>query len=211
MLTWFRWTTLMIALAVASYYGYRVTPWSCMDVTVTAYWVQAIGSITAIFGAYLLGERQSKKAIQAALDLRNHEQRSRLASIFAICNVALDRTELVYRIFCQTEKEREQRFFKYDHSLLRGVVTAIDAIPFHEIGNASAVIAILELRDQLQFLMPCIDAFEKLGGISDIESLTHRAMAQDQHIQNCRANTYNHVLGVRERHEILKSIFIQEI
>lgn len=62
MLTWFRWAMLVIALGAAGYYGYRTTPWSCVDATVTAYWVQAIGSIAAIYWAARIASRQTHTA-----------------------------------------------------------------------------------------------------------------------------------------------------
>lgn len=74
-LTWFRWATLMIALSGASYYGYRTTPWSCMDATVSAYWVAAIGTTGTLFGTMWLAssevrtrqrERMALAVIQAA-------------------------------------------------------------------------------------------------------------------------------------------------
>lgn len=61
MLTWFRWTTLMIALGAIAYLGGRATPWSCMDMTIAAYWVQAIGSIAAIIGAFSIASYQARK------------------------------------------------------------------------------------------------------------------------------------------------------
>lgn len=60
-LSWFRWVTLMIALGAASCYGYRATPWSCMDATVTAYWVGAVGSVGAIFSALWLATAETRR------------------------------------------------------------------------------------------------------------------------------------------------------
>lgn len=60
-LTWFRWATLMIALGAASFYGYRAAPWSCMDATVSAYWVAAVGSVGAIFSALFLATTETRR------------------------------------------------------------------------------------------------------------------------------------------------------
>ena len=61
MLTWIRWITLMFALSVTSYYGYLTTPWSCMDATVSAYWVGAVGSVGAIFAALWLATAETRR------------------------------------------------------------------------------------------------------------------------------------------------------
>ena len=60
-LTWFRWVTLMIALSVVSYYGYRTIPWSCMDATVSAYWVAAIGTMGTLIGTVWLASSEARK------------------------------------------------------------------------------------------------------------------------------------------------------
>ncbi|MGK5050753.1 hypothetical protein [Janthinobacterium sp. RB2P8] len=162
-LNWFRWATLMIALSAASYYGYRATPWSCMDVTVTAYWVQALGSIAAILGAFFLGERQAQKAAENSLHLIETEERKRLASIFAICTAAKTRVDNIRSIFCAKDYLDNvgiRRYANYDHSITKSIINVLGAIPVHEIGSASAAEAILDIRDQLIFTMKSIDALD---------------------------------------------------
>lgn len=60
-LTWFRWATLMIGLGAASYYGYRATPWSCMDATVSAYWVAAIGTTGTLIGTIVIASSEARR------------------------------------------------------------------------------------------------------------------------------------------------------
>lgn len=60
-LTWFRWATLLITLSAASYYGYRATPWSCMDATVSAYWVAAIGTTATLIGTIWLASAEARR------------------------------------------------------------------------------------------------------------------------------------------------------
>lgn len=68
-LTWFRWATLMTALSGASYYGYRTTPWSCMDATVSAYWVAAIGTTGTLIGTIWLATEEKRERSRRELDL----------------------------------------------------------------------------------------------------------------------------------------------
>jgi hypothetical protein len=68
-LTWFRWATLMIALSGACYYGYRTTPWSCMDATVSAYWVAAIGTTGTLIGTIWLATEEKRERSRRELDL----------------------------------------------------------------------------------------------------------------------------------------------
>lgn len=59
MLTWPKMLVLVITIGVAMLYGYRAMPWSCMDATVTAYWVQAIVSMIAICVALYVANSQA--------------------------------------------------------------------------------------------------------------------------------------------------------
>jgi hypothetical protein len=68
MLTWFRWATLMIALGAASYYGYRTAPWSCMDATVLAYWVAAIGTIGTLIGTIVIATSENRRRKKTEVD-----------------------------------------------------------------------------------------------------------------------------------------------
>lgn len=68
-LTWSRWASMMIALSVASYYGYRATPWSCMDTTVSAYWVAAIGTTGTLIGTIWLATEEKRERSRRELNL----------------------------------------------------------------------------------------------------------------------------------------------
>ena len=68
-LTWFRWATLMIGLGAAAYYGYLATPWSCMDATVSAYWVAAIGTTGTLIGTIVLASSEARRRQQERMTL----------------------------------------------------------------------------------------------------------------------------------------------
>lgn len=131
--------------------------WENLTAETWASWVQAVGSIVAIAGAYFIGERQAKSARRAAAEMQDRERSGKLASIFAICTAAHERAKFVYKVFCEVPADSITRSFDYDHSLVRSVIKALEAIPVHEIGNANAVIALLDIRDQLEFMIKAID------------------------------------------------------
>ncbi|QYG08078.1 hypothetical protein [Janthinobacterium sp. PAMC25594] len=109
-----------------------------------AAWVQAIGSVTAILGAYHLGHIQVERAKQ-----------DRLKAFFAICTAAFERSELACAIF-GVNGDLSRQYADYDDSRLESIINALNAIPIHEVGNAEAVAAILDLRDQMFFLLGAV-------------------------------------------------------
>lgn len=68
-LTWVRWATLMIALSVVSYHGFHAIPWSCMDTTVSAYWVAAIGTVGTLIGTTWIATTGTRERRRRELDL----------------------------------------------------------------------------------------------------------------------------------------------
>ncbi|AYM76925.1 hypothetical protein D9M09_14795 [Janthinobacterium agaricidamnosum] len=75
MLNWFRWTTLMTALSAVSYYGYRATPWTYIDATISAYWVQAVGATLGLGIAIYVPYRQREDAIKLSNARQKDEAR----------------------------------------------------------------------------------------------------------------------------------------
>ena len=96
-LTWFRWATLILVFVAASYYGYQTTPWSCVDTTVTAYWVQAIGSVAAILGAVEIFRRQNIATSRLSVRERQSNIHQRQISVYAICVAAYELIEELHR------------------------------------------------------------------------------------------------------------------
>jgi len=160
-----------------------------------AAWVQAVGSIAAIFGAYHIGDRQSKRT-----------KLERLAAVTAICAAAINRVELVARIFTTTEDEYRKRYFEFDVTQIDGVIGAMKSIPYHELGNPEAVVAILELHDQLVFMKQTIEQADEpidFYGTTDVKQKLQMTLAREGMRKN---NILNHVLAARKRYNQLVSV-----
>jgi hypothetical protein len=138
----------IVLCGAAGLFLYQTVEWSKIDGAVWAFWVQAIGSILAIAGAYHIGDRQAVRALQ-----------NRNKSYLAIYAAAMERTALVESIFGKDEQTWQARHVEYDPSLIASVIKAIDALPLPELGSAQAVIAALGIRDQLNWLIKSIEAF----------------------------------------------------
>jgi hypothetical protein len=133
--------------------------WKGLSPSDWAAWVQAVGSIAAIVGAYFLGERQANATRIAAIELQDREKEQKRAAIFAICTAAKIRTDLVRNIF-GAEYDEQLRMRHYDHSTIRSSIEAMTSVPVLEIGDARALSAFMDMRDQLGFMVKAIDQFE---------------------------------------------------
>lgn len=119
-------------------------------------WVQALGSIAAIFVAIFVMDRQSKSNIDLAKKLRFEEIGKRLEVIEALIEGAYD----VVRVM-ETHTEEINNWYDYGYSVLdpekaRSAVNSLKAIPLHAMGSYNLVISISDMIDALEKLEPLI-------------------------------------------------------
>ncbi|MGK5014977.1 hypothetical protein [Janthinobacterium sp. HLS12-2] len=153
MLTWFRWATLMTALCAAFFYGYRTAPWSYVDATVTAYWVQAIGSVAAIFFSGWYATRQAKRQFIDASKLQQiAATNSELKMAEALEMIALLASKRMLHLIREIGWNREI-FTNYctgathfDKNLLNQIQYDLDAIQLHDLPNSKIIYEIATLR-----------------------------------------------------------------
>jgi hypothetical protein len=126
----------------------------------SASWVQAIGSIAAIFGAYMFGERQAKHAHKNALDTQDRDRARKNMAFLAICTAAASHIEMIERVFCSRPYDEFRRLAEFNHSNTSQIIRALQIIPAHEVGSTDAVTALLRIIDSLQWLVIYIEEFD---------------------------------------------------
>lgn len=114
-----------------------------------ASWVQAIGSICAIVGSVWLAKYQERSA-----------QRKRLQAIFAVAQAARLRVDELAR-HLNGDEDRAAITFNYHRSIIDGLVSAMSAVPMHELASPDAIIAFASMRDQLVFTAHAIETLIK--------------------------------------------------
>ncbi|KVQ12441.1 hypothetical protein [Burkholderia ubonensis] len=131
------------------------------DPTQMAYWVQAVGSIAAIAGAVWIGERQAKKAREAAMAQVAEAALVKRKSAIAIVDAAYARAEIIRETMSlqDIDSVRVALYSTYDRSILDGLVRALQSIPMHEVGSSQAVAELLLFTDQFTFLARAIQIF----------------------------------------------------
>lgn len=128
-----------------------------------AAWVQAIGGILAILGAYFIGERQASKELKNSQKLARDQERERRVAILEVAKMAMQSAQKIDEIF-SSAKDIDlvtRMLSEYHPKILDGRVAALAAIPLHTLGSSSAVAALLDLRDQLEFLQVCVQRWQQ--------------------------------------------------
>jgi hypothetical protein len=160
-IVWLCWLFFAVCAAVEIHWVVaRVVElhgWIRMDASAWAAWAQAIGAVVAIAVAFHIGAKQSRDAIKAIVFGYDHATRRRYEAYSVIAQAAKVHCEDSLRIFpeggfgsihlaiAQLDKKRE------------GVITALEAIPIHEVGTYEAVEALVGLRISMGHLNTAIE------------------------------------------------------
>ncbi|MBW0450880.1 hypothetical protein [Paraburkholderia phenoliruptrix] len=140
----------------------------CLSKSDWASWVQAVGSIAAIIGAYIVGERQSRAAVESVREAHRITEASRQASMFAVIKAAHNRAQLI-RDALDDEMPPLKLIAVYHPSIIDSLLASMSALNVAEIGSDEAVGAFVIFSGQFVFLR---DALEKhLAGPSRDESV----------------------------------------
>ncbi|WP_146230008.1 hypothetical protein [Paraburkholderia tropica] len=153
-----KYVLLTAACAAAGYFSGAFAAHFPGDSSAWASWIQAVGSIVAILGAYYVGERQSRAALASVERGHTLAEQAKRRAILAIGEAAFERAQKIENVL-KGERPRENMFLVYDKSIARSISGALSAIPLQDVGSREGVLAILDLRDQFVFLEQSMDAF----------------------------------------------------
>jgi len=170
-----------------------------------ASWAQAIGGVAAIAGAYWIGERQAAAVRRSSIELKSMERVEKMTSILAICRAAVMRIELVENIFCVDLQNFSdvREFAEYDDSLIHAMISAIEAIPIHEVGKAEAVICILDIRDQLRFTIKSLEQSRQ----DKKDAIEENHFDLSQHRNSRAKNLLNHINRIKRNYKMICECF----
>lgn len=122
-----------------------------------ATWFQAVGSIAAIFVAFLVGREQSRAALKAVTE----RQRETRDSIVAVAGAAAEHARRIRVALDKDSAGHAMIYTVYDKTIIDGVVHALTNAPAHEVGTPNGVIAFLMLCDQFVFLGVAMEEYLK--------------------------------------------------
>jgi hypothetical protein len=122
-------------------------------------WVQAVGSIAAIIGAYWVSGIQIKADTVAAVEAEARAQRRQRGSILAIAKAAIEVVDVLPKAADHNLQGRLAVSILYDKRVFEGFINALEAVPIHELGSARAVTALLGLKNGLIAIQVAAEKF----------------------------------------------------
>lgn len=140
------------------------------DTSSIAAWVQAIGAILAIWGAFKISERQHEKSLKAA----NQQRKFELDRKYEICFTLLAKAQGFYRLILE-ERVPNQTSFEIPQRIMDELINALKNIPPFEYPSATTLMFIGWIPDHLQDLSKEWFAHAKDGKVSiqDIDNPHH--------------------------------------
>jgi hypothetical protein len=129
-------------------------------------WMQAIGVIAAIVGAYAFGEKQAKIAKQNALELEERQKAEKLHGILAIMDACENAINELLDTYNNNPSGRLALALSYDERVYDGFVRAITSINLHDIKSPEGITAMIGAQQSIariqvdikEFLSQSVDA-----------------------------------------------------
>ena len=118
----------------------------CLDKSEWAAWVQAVGSIVAIFLAFLIGERQATAALRSVREADRLVAVRRYDAVVALAQSAQTFGTNTGAIFRDGGFALMELDIKYQDAIMEDLIDALKAIPAHELGSHGAVLLLISLR-----------------------------------------------------------------
>lgn len=118
-------------------------------------WVEAIGTILAILGAFIVGSRQSKAAEAISLGIDRAAWQRKQSAILEIAAVANTYAKSIYDTFATDTFD----IYKIDGcstTAIRGVLDALSQIPLLDLNSVQAVSALLSMKENMSHLQDMI-------------------------------------------------------
>jgi hypothetical protein len=127
-----------------------------------AAWVQAVGSIGAIVGAFEVGRRQAEASRRQAIDLDVLAQQRQVDAIVAVVNHSIDQATASADSFMNMPTDVLRFALQEPIYSLSEATDALLAIPLHEVGTGAAVTQFAQLQVVLKAMQATIDRFKAL-------------------------------------------------
>ena len=147
-MAWYdKWAIMVIAAAIGVG-GYNGIRWADADATVVAYWVQATGSIAAIFGAFAIGNSQNRHNRQIAADLANEAVKRKWSSIKAVVDELHQQILDTQPAFSDINEDFGNLafLFRYNEKYFELSMARVNAIPIFELESDQLVTAIVSFQ-----------------------------------------------------------------
>lgn len=163
-----------------------------------ASWVQAVGSIGAIAGAWLVGHRQSSAALRHALYLRRAQEEDRIQAIFPIASHALDLIEEI--------ADKPFRSALYSEASFQSCLRAMESIPLYELGKYVLVQGYLEMQAALSDATRAASERSKYGENTKHSTYRDRAEELERRIHDAKVRAIDAIRLIKAGQPLMPDV-----
>lgn len=160
--SWYMKYAAMVICGLIGLGAYQWVPWKDVEGQTWAAWVQAIGSIAAIIGAFYIGKHQADVQKSVAEKARKDVLADRHSTVKSIADRAYQRC---LNIKPDLEGEGDFGnlvfFISYRENDFTNAIKLLDAAPHFELGSGKLVEGILVLRDAMHSIQGWIQLHKK--------------------------------------------------
>jgi hypothetical protein len=146
--------SFLTALVIA---GLTIHAWGWNSGNVAS-WVQAVGSILAIGGAYFVGERQASATLRATQEAHKLGERARREGMFSVVKAAHSFAKTIDAALADENKPLKM-YGVYHPSLIDSLVDLMVKLPVSELGSDRAINAFIMFSGQFTFLKESLDRY----------------------------------------------------
>jgi hypothetical protein len=161
----------IVAVVLVAHFGATSAGTQPYRADAMASWMQAIGSVAAILGAYWIGERQSASALRAARESEIASLKRRLDAYAAVAKSACDQAMNVSKLAgALSGQQFKINWIDQNGPVYRSAFASTESIPLHDLGSAEAVRSLIILKTALARMERFIEAQADAG---ELDEATH--------------------------------------
>jgi hypothetical protein len=150
--------TVVIAFIAGYFFKWLTKDHSITDAE-TAIWLAALGTICAIVGAFVLGERQIHAFLKTSAATGEQQADKKRASILAMADTAHNAMERLSETYRDTRDDRLRIRAVYHGDTFASLIEMLSAIPIHELGSVQVAVALAGLKKNMTEAQYLIDRF----------------------------------------------------
>jgi hypothetical protein len=150
--------TVTIAFIAGYFFKWLVTEHllSSADMTI---WLGAFGTISAIVGAFVLGERQIHALWRNSVEVGEQCAGKKRAAFLAMATAAFNAIDRLDNQYRNTPQDRMRIRAVYHGDMFASLIEALTTIPVHELESVEAVIALAGLKKNMIDAQRWLDQF----------------------------------------------------
>lgn len=150
------------------------------DSTIAAYWAQAVGSVSAVIGAFLIANSQYRNQLRQTAK----KEKQKMHSIHGVVAVAVEHAGSIGDFCKQSPDDYIFRAFWQDGlgGSFEASVQALKSLPTHELGNPKLVVQLMAITGSMATIQNAAAAYMLAKDMSRLHQIYKRIAVQADNI-----------------------------